>query len=296
MGVIRVTDKLSARLLVASPTERARALDTIRPIATPQDIPALRMALQNESVGSLRRQLGALIRRLELQNADSRGAGIRHAEPLVDLNAILEENAISWIRHELEPAIGWLRLAASREVNGFSESETNRAIQGLRRRLDNAEALVRATAPPKLSEASLSEVIAVAISSGGLPADRISVVIDQDQPDLFVTDVRLFTLIVQNAVANALDAISQLRRETSHSVFVSGAVSGDRLWLRVTNQFTGREFAMSEVEGVGVTGKDGHQGQGLSLMRHAAMRLGYDLRVKAEGGVAELVLAGPCRP
>lgn len=291
-----MTDELMARLLVDSPTERARALDAIRPLATSQDLPALRVALQNESVGSLRRQLGALIARLEAQKDADRGARTVDSGPLVDLHAILEENAISWIRHELEPAIGWLRLAASREVEGFSGSETNRAIQGLRRRLDNVEALVRATAPPKLSEASLSEVVAVAISTGGLPVDRISVAIDQDQPDLFVTDVRLFTLIVQNAVANALDAISQLRSKADHGVFVSGAVNGDRLWLRVTNQFAGREFVMSEVEGVGVTVKDGHQGQGLSLMRHAAMRLGYDLRVKAEGGVAELVLAGARRP
>ena len=279
------------------PSARASAIDELRNTATPADLPVLRVALQSETVASLRRQLAALVARLEdEQQLQARGGATAKTESLEDLTAILEENAVSWIRHELEPAIGWLRLAASREIEAFSESETNRAIEGLRRRLDNAEALVRATAMPKLSEVSMTEAVSVALEAGGIPSARVVIDIDDDRPDLIVTDLRLFELVVQNAIANALDAVAQLPAGTGHTVFVSGAVTGERMWLRISNQFTGQEFAMSEVEAVGVTVKDGHQGQGTSLMRHAAVRLGYQLRLRGEAGVAELVLTGPRQP
>lgn len=282
-------------LAKGGPTARAAAIDELRISATPEHLLELRAALQRESVASLRRQLGALVDHLEALRRPAVEAGDTGRSQLQDLNAILEENAVSWIRHELEPAIGWLRLAASREVEGFSDSETNKAIQGLRRRLDNAEALVRATTVPKLSEVSLAEAVSVAVAAGGLPEDRLAVDIDDDRPDFIVTDLRLFELIVQNAVANALDAIAQLPADGEHAVFISGGVTAERMWLRVSNQFTGQEFAMSEVEAAGVTIKGGHQGQGLSLMRHAAVRLGYQLMIRGEAGVAEFVLSGPRR-
>lgn len=290
-----MTIKALEVLAKGGPTARAAAIDELRISATPEHLRELRAALQRESVASLRRQLGALVGHLEALRRPAVEAKDAGAGQLQDLNAILEENAVSWIRHELEPAIGWLRLAASREVDDFPDSETNMAIQGLRRRLDNAEALVRATTVPKLSEVSLAEAVSVAIAAGGLPKDRLAVDIDDDRPDLIVTDLRLFELIVQNAVANALDAIAQLPVDGEHAVFISGAVTAERMWLRVSNQFTGQEFAMSEVEAAGVTIKDGHQGQGLSLMRHAAVRLGYQLMIRGEAGVAELVLSGPRR-
>lgn len=280
-------------LLSTHPTERARILDDIEATLTVQELPSLRRALQNESVPSLRRRIASAIARLESAQVSTVE---KISNDLNDLHEILEENAVSWIRHELEPAIGWLRLAANNEIQGFPASETNRAIEALRRRLDNAEALLRATAPPKFVEVSLFEAVGVAVAASGLDTSKVSINVERDWPDDFITDVRLLELIIQNAVANALDGILQLPNPGERAVHISGAVTTDRFWLRISNQFAGSEFAMAEVAGVGVTVKLGHQGQGMSLMRHAARRLGYQLRVEGTAGVAEMVLTGPRQP
>ena len=203
-----------------------------------------------------------------------------------------EEALVGWVRHELEPGIGWLRLAASGEIENFADSETNEAIEGLRKRIDSVEALIRTSGPPRISHVSLAEIVAVSVATSAAPPSIITVDIE-DQPDDLQTDPNLLALILRNAIANAVSAVALLP-ESVQRVQIAAGTAGDNFWIRISNRFEGTEFSFDEVSASGVSSKIGHQGQGLSVMRRAASRLDYSISTDAQSGLAVFVLRG-CR-
>ncbi|KGN39809.1 hypothetical protein N801_18935 [Knoellia aerolata DSM 18566] len=115
-----------------------------------------------------------------------------------------------------------------------------------------------------------------------------------DKNDNITTDANLFRLALSNAIRNAVDAVLDVPTDNSQ-VYVSADVTPSTFWVKVSNQFVGSEFSLDEVSGTGVTAKIGHQGQGFGIMRIVATRLGYDLLMQAEAGLAVFTLRGQRR-
>lgn len=203
-------------------------------------------------------------------------------EVLQDLGSI--------IRHELLPAIGWLRFAADGEIEEFGTSETNNMIQALRRRIDGVVALAEAQRLPVMTSSSLSELLAACVPPN-VPVGLFSFAEVEDGEDLIETDPGLFMLIGANALQNAVDAVLGLPPGEGQ-IFVAVGVSEKDFWLTISNSFAGASFDLNHVAASGVTSKSGHRGLGVRVMRLAAGRLGYRLDLVAAGGVATLSLRG----
>lgn len=271
------------------PSQRSLAIDRLRKEATAADLNVLRAAMQAETVPMLRRQISHLVRALSHPIENTPWGVTTHGPP--GEMGRFEDDVVHWMRHELEPGIGWLMLAASDEIKEFEGSETRLAIEGLSMRLDSIEALVRASAPPRYEELSLSEIVQEAVRISGASEQRLTVDLVNDRPDSITTDANLLRLALSNAVRNAVEAVLEVPGGDSQ-VYVSADVTPNSFWVKVSNQFVGSEFYVDDVSGTGVTAKIGHQGQGFGIMRIVASRLGYDILMQAEAGLAIFTLRG----
>ena len=193
--------------------------------------------------------------------------------------------------HELEPAIGWLRLAANGEIADFLDSETCLAIESLRKRIDSIEALGRASAPPRFELVPLGELLSDCLGASSVSAARAHLDLSSTGEGDIETDLRLFRLMMSNAIRNAFEALLELD-DQELAVQISAGTTVSHFWINVSNRFAGAEFRMDEVSGSGVSGKIDHQGQGFNIMRMCATRLGYDLVLFADGGMATLTVRG----
>jgi hypothetical protein len=104
------------------------------------------------------------------------------------------------------------------------------------------------------------------------------------------TDDSLFTLLLSNAYQNAIEASKE--RDGYATVNVVWGTTPERFWVRISNPFAGNSFSLDHVLRVGLTSKAAHQGQGVTLMRSAATRLGLAFQIEGQSGLATLTLTG----
>lgn len=267
--------------------QRSVAIDRLRREATPADVKVVRAALTAETVPALRRQLSQIARALD------RGPSPSIPAVAVEGRAVtrIEDDFVHWMRHELEPGLGWLTLAASDEIEEYETSETRAAIEGLSKRLDSVEALVRASAPPRYEALSLLEALQEAIQLSRVPNSRVVVDPGTGVSDVVTSDPSLLRLLLSNAIRNAYEAVLEAAGGDSQ-VYVTFGVTPETFWAKISNRFAGSEFSLDEVSGRGVSAKIGHQGQGFGIMRIVAARLGYELQMEADSGLAVFTLKG----
>ncbi|MCR8897886.1 GHKL domain-containing protein [Gordonia sp. GONU] len=192
------------------------------------------------------------------------------------------------IRHELSPAVGWIRLAADEEITSFADSKTNDAVKKLQRRIDGLVALIKSNEDLNLRRVHISGLLfdnwpdtltAPAIE----PADGCK--------DIEIeTDEGLFGLLLSNVFQNAIDASFSVSE--SPQVQIRWGHTERDYWIRVTNPFGGNTFHLDDVLSVGNSSKRAHQGQGLALVDDIAATLGLTISLEGVGGIASFSITG----
>jgi len=249
------------------------------------DSSVLLRAISQESVPPVKRLL-----RLALQESQRSRAG----------NAVVEnENGNNppsgaLVMHELEPAVGWLKLAASREIDGYEQSVTRREIDGLQARIAGLIAVLeteRAAVDASVVDVELALADAFPVQTS------VPFTITSESEDgaarVIETDAALFGVILSNAFANAIDACMALS-DAERFVSVTYAISDRSFRVLVVNPTLSRSLAQSE-QSVGLTTKKGHKGYGLQIINIAARRLGYRTELDVTSGVATLSVRGKVR-
>lgn len=280
-------DWVEPALKSASPDERSRAIVWLIQNPTEVQITALLGALQTESTPQLRRLLNEVLRRRQLLSV---------SEPAADdprEQSGWSGDVASLIRHELAPAIGWIRLAADAEIPNYGESATESAIRKLQRRVDGLTALIKQRSSLEIRTHDLIALVRESWpDSSSDPAfepdvarGQLSVAIE--------TDEALFTILLQNALQNSIDGSIEASR--SVDVTVSWGATTSRFWLRIANPFVGAQFKKVHVAAEGVSSKIGHQGQGLAVMTTAAQLLGLGFELEGLSGTATFTLNGRVR-
>lgn len=282
-------------LASTAPSNRAKAAGWL--IQHPQAITTrgLMNALQSETVPQVRRLLvQALESRQRLRDTSHedavrapRAAG---TQTVSDDAPVLEEVDIAaLVRHELSPAVGWIRLAADSEIQSFGTSKTNAAVRKLQRRIDGLVAIIKFGEELNIHRLSLPHALMENWpDTGTLPTVTPSA--DEDAVDI-ETDEGLFSMLLSNVFQNAIDAsIDATGEAVAH---VTWGHTDQSYWVRVNNPFKGDRFALADVLDVGNSSKMAHQGQGLSLIKSVADRLGLAITLEGVSGTASFSLSGP---
>jgi len=205
--------------------------------------------------------------------------------------AILQELG-GIIRHELGPPIGWIRYAATSEISDYESSETKSHIEALRRRVDGLASLAAAHRLPQRVRMSLGELLEESVPADVSPG-LFSMDIPDDIDDGIETDPGLFTVLLSNAMQNAVDAGRE--PDETEAVVVAVGLSVEEFWIRISNHFSGASFEFADVAASGVSTKTDHRGLGLRIMKLAAERLGYQIDLSGAGEVATFFVRGKRR-
>lgn len=251
----------------------------------------LLQALTAESVPRIRRLL-----QLCLQKLDSSGPIIeqlgKDGLPIaggLTAEAVLN-NLASLIRHETEPAIGWVRRAANREVRNFPASATNRAIEALRTRIDGLTLMAQAERQPRRVQSDLATLV-LESAAPDLPSGMFAMQTSDEPSVVLETDPALFGLLVGNALRNASDATATVS-DNAPSVLISFGADAQQFWLTISNRFVGHAFSLLDVAAAGLSTKGKQRGLGVVTMLTAAERLGYTVGLSGSEGVAVFTLRG----
>jgi hypothetical protein len=277
----------------AAPSERARAAAWL--VQNPQRITtrSLMRALQTETVPQVRRLLLQALESRQKQVASPHGRAVA-ASPMVGAHAaenveVSEQVDIAaLVRHELSPAVGWIRLAADGEIDAFSTSRTNDAVRKLQRRIDGLVAIIKSGEELNLRRLSLPHVLfenwpdAQTTPTVTPSAEEASIDIE--------TDEGLFSILLSNVFQNAIDASADATGKATAQV--SWGYTDQNYWVRVANPFNGDRLSLRDVADVGNSSKMAHQGQGLALVQTVANRLGLAITLEGVSGIASFSLSG----
>src|SRR5699024_1249734 len=149
----------------SSPSKRAKAAGWC--VQPPGAITtrALMHALQDETVPQVRRLLLQVLESRQ-RAADKLSRDSDVTPPASGTLMVGEEVPVSnqvdiaaLIRHELSPAVGWIRLAADSEIKSFGSSKTNDAVRKLQRRIDGLVTIIKSGEGLNLHRFSLPHVL-----------------------------------------------------------------------------------------------------------------------------------------
>ncbi len=276
-----------------APTDRARAAGWL--VQHPEAITtrALMKALQAETVPQVRRMLLQVLQSRQKSTppsaanasvASQEAGEQRPSDPAIPARI----DIAALIRHELSPAVGWIRLAADSEIESFGSSKTNEAVRKLQRRIDGLVAIIKSGEELNLRRLSLPHVL-----TENWPDTHTAptVMPGPDEASIDIeTDEGLFSMLLSNVFQNAIDASTDATGEAA--ALITWGYTDRNYWVRITNRFTGNRFALSDVVDVGNSSKMAHQGQGLSLVQMVADRLGLAITLEGASGTASFSLSG----
>lgn len=248
-------------------------------------------ALQTETVPQVRRLLLQVLdsrQRADHGTADVPSAAVLSAPETAEPSGSAQLDIASLIRHELAPAVGWIRLAADSEISSFGQSKTNGAVRKLQRRIDGLVAIIKSSEELNLKRFSLPHVL-LENWPDAHSDPAISPRPDEKSIDI-VTDEGLFSVLISNVFQNALDASRDAQGDAS--VQISWGYTERNYWVRVTNPFRGDRLSLADVAPVGSSSKMAHQGQGLALIQTVASRLELAVNLEGASGTASFSLSG----
>lgn len=283
------------RLASSSPLERARVAAWL--LAHPDAITTreLMQALQLETVTQIRR---SLLQVLEARQRGSLGPGrtadgpASHEGTETPLPTFGSGDIAALVRHELSPAVGWIKLAADSEIDGgFAGSRTDQAVRRLQLRIDGLVNLIKSQTHLTLTKVALPHVL---VESWPDPRSHPSLAPDAPKESIEIeTDQGLFALLLSNVFQNAIDASIEATGDVRTDVL--WGFTDTSYWVRITNPFSGDRLSLSDVLADGSSSKTGHQGKGLPLVRDVAARLDIAISLEGASGSASFTLTGERR-
>lgn len=282
-------------LTSTAPSDRAKAAGWL--VRRPQTITtrALMNALQTETVPQVRRLLLQTLESRQRQADNSRGdLGVTPQDADtrasgIDVAGSEQVDIAALVRHELSPAVGWIRLAADSEIESFGTSKTNDAVRKLQRRIDGLVAIIKSGEELNLHRFSLPHVLAENWPDTGT-ALVVTPSAGEDAIDI-ETDEGLFAMLLSNVFQNAIDASVDATGQVNTQV--TWGYTDQSYWVRVSNPFKGNRFSLADVLDVGSSSKMAHQGQGQSLIKMVADRLGLSITLEGVSGTASFSMSGP---
>ena len=257
---------------------RLRAARSLATEGLFEDVDTLRAVLRTESVPWVRAALVAAIETLAVGQPSAvesppESGGLGSESVYLDGLQLTTDRVV----HELRSVTGALRYWAEKEYEAYVGSKTEGQVERLRRCLEAIETLGDAASVPTLAEFDLADLVldevAVVESSGGV-VQAIG-----PRPFSVVGAKGALTLVVRNALANAIEAGSDIR--------INWGAGANDTWIAVLNRGTGLPVEVEPLFEFGSTTKANHVGAGLAIISHYAVSLRgvSSLTEEADGSV-----------
>lgn|GEM_PF-1680988 len=200
--------------------------------------------------------------------------------------------SIGLMLHELEPAIGALRVQAKEDIPGFENSGTNEELERIDELLEVFSSWRRLERIPKIEEANLTTIVIDLAEKYVEP--NISAQFIGDSDCLVRTDKTILDIALTNAVRNSVEALNQSKSSQNPTITFTYGTNDSSFWVSVADNGPGLSSEVGRLIKSRVTTKPGHHGLGLALVSRAVNALGgkFTLENRKAGG-AEFYLEAP---
>lgn len=267
-------DKALELIASAQPHERLRGARHLARLARLTDISRMQRALAEETVPWVR---NALERALAVASPNStfQDPSLREAEGLSDatrrdIYLKMGDEIVSTVLHEIQPKVGFIRNAASREITDFENSNTRRRIEYLEEMLVLLAEFRRVSKPPKSVEFDLADLIDQVVTEQQLE----QVLLAGNRPLLALGEPNRVRLALTNGLRNAIEATAALAVEKRGFITINWGATNAEYWVSIVDQGVGLQASTAAMFHIGRTTKAGHYGMGLPLAQQAMSALG----------------------
>ncbi|WP_313102931.1 HAMP domain-containing sensor histidine kinase [Brevundimonas sp.] len=269
--------------------------------AVSEDARMLQMALTTESVPWITRALVKGLARAQRRGRERREEvrprqngsplALPELEDLAPASAAkITERVTEEILHEISPLVASMKLAAKRELKEFDGSSTKDILDQMTRLLESMRNLNQASGAPKFETVVIHEVLQKVVGAGVIP-EGVTIHLEGARELAVEADLGKLEIAVSNGLRNALDAVASFSSVTPATITFTWGVTAAEVWLAIKDSGPGFPGDMpSEYVRRGVTGKTGHPGHGLALVRAVMESMGGELIVanKAPGAHFEI--------
>lgn len=257
---------------------------------------ALRIAYQTEEIPWVK---NAFSQALSAYEEERQSGSSEHRDqefgeddiPFIESQAI--SDSIGQVLHELEPAIGQLRVVAREVVASFDGSALKHEFEKLDELLETFENWRTVEQRPTPRTVKVREVINEVTSEVDIWSDSaIDLQVLTTEEIEIVTDLQLLRIIVSNALRNAVEATIAIGN--GHPVTVSYGLTNTSFWISINDRGIGLPPNQSSFLKSTTSTKPGHRGMGLAIVDKAvqAIKGNWDLKNGPAGG-AEFYLEIP---
>lgn len=268
------------------PHDRLRGARALLEKATAEEQPHLERALARETVSwvrqALQRTLDRLNERAPRANTSDATEDIVTDAVISDIYLKAMEEVLSTLLHEVQPRIGYVRNAASREIDRFEESDTKSEIENLEKLLALLAELRRVSQTPSSVSFDLADLLSQVVAELG---DE-NVQLAGPRPLIVFGEPARVRLAFANGLRNAIEATLALEDGSERKVVVNWGVDEEQYWISVVDEGPGVRGSLDGMFAIGRTTKHDHFGMGLPLARQAMLALGgqVTLAPSAQGG------------
>lgn len=268
--------------------ERLKLLDQVRKSDDIEYLEPLQTVHVQERVAWLKRRIKKEINRLSLKRLVGTPGGSDATADLDQIRRQLEVQSVnqvaSLLTHEVDKIVGKIRMAASRELPNFAQTDTAKFIDILIARVSAIRSLRDFTSSPSREQFEIRQFIQNLVI--GDIKDEYSL-IDLAGPELLVVaDKEKLGLAISNGMRNALEATDNPNPGyDERRIVVDWGESDVDYFVSISDCGVGLVDGAPDVFDFGATSKDTatHMGFGLPAAKYAILAMDGDISLDGNG-------------
>lgn len=186
------------------------------------------------------------------------------------------------VLHELEPKIGIIKVLLEREIDNYQESIIKQKVEDFEYFFNSLKNLRRSVQVPKYKEVNISGLIKSVFHEEVTKYKNIKINFEGSENLIIKTDKYLLSIVLSNAIRNALESLNELSEEDKKKMMISWGKTDVYTWINIMDEGIGLTDTSENAFKLGNTtkSKSTHSGFGLSIIEQAIHSLLGDVELK----------------
>lgn len=174
--------------------------------------------------------------------------------------------SIGHIIHELQPIIGSLELAATKELPDYSRSNTRNEVERLQDLLDMFAAWRKAEQKPNYKLLDINKVINEEVARARTKNNGVEFDVSLPSDLSFELDNSLIRTVISNGLRNAVESSNQVVGRDVAPILIRADCTDRHFWLSIIDNGVGISSSESTLVKNRFTTKPGNSGFGLAIV------------------------------